>query len=251
MNVKLFSMEDITKDAVFTVLLNPQDIYLLPRELPEFAHTVEKLTEMINDGCHVRFAYEMIYPLDITLGFNNNYSSVCSLSDTLEKINEPIEQIFLIVPDEIDAQFIEELSKQLYLLQIPFEINKKSYQKFMVEPEKFSSKFNTIQNICQKYNFVDPELNSLIKTNFANTAKKLESLMQPIVPKLILVGDFQFDFNVTDCKVPLDRQNGFSPNIISKYTGFIFIIDGSNDELSQLINCSNLLFSNLERRIRN
>lgn len=249
MKVISFSKEDLARDDTrYRVQFNSEYVFLLPKDLEELTNAIEGLTNGITGECRVRFAYEIHYQdYAITLCQNTENFKVQSLSQTLAKINHdsnnlPTEKVLLIVPDEIDLQFVNELFKQMCLLQIPFDIQKESYRKFTTNSEQFKEDLNKLKTLCAEFNVSDKEINSLVKTDLADTAKSVESLLnqKKNVPTLIALEDFPFNFDLTDFGLPVKCVQKLSSEVLPKDAGCVFVINDENNDLGQLSNYKKL-----------
>lgn len=237
------SSSDLTSRRV---LRNQAHIFLLQKDVTNFVDEVKTLTSKIKkeQECCVRFAYEIPYPVDLNLCNETGSYEVHNLSETLEKIqsnekNLPTEKVLLIVPDDIEPKFVNELCQQLCLLQIPFEIQTKSYQEFVANPAQHLEELNKLQKLCEEYVSADKEINSLV-TELLNAAKNLESLMKQNknAPLLVGVGDFPFDFDSTFGSQK--KQNELPSNV-----GCVFVLTDENDDLRRLNEYNNL---NIEQK---
>ena len=222
-----------------TVLRKQAHIFLLQSDVTNFVDEVQTLTNKFKQECYVRFAYEISYPVNLNLCNETGSYEVCSLSGTLEKIqsneeNQPTEKVLLIVPDDIEPQFVNKLCQQLCLLQIPFEIQMKSYQKFVANSTQYLEELNNLQKLCEEYVSTDKEINSLV-TELLNVAKNLESLMkqEKNVSFPVGVGDFPFDFDSTFGSQK--HQSDFPVN-----ASCVFLLTDANDDLRRLDEYDNL-----------
>lgn len=235
------SSSDLTSTRV---LRNPAHIFLLKKDVTNFVDEVKTLTSKIKkeqEYC-VRFAYEICSPVDLNLCNETSSYEVRNLSEILEKIqsnekNLPTEKVLLIVPDDIEPKFVNELCQQLCLLQIPFEIQTKYYQEFVANPAQYLEELeelNKLQKLCEEYISVDKEINSLV-TELLNATKNLKSLMKQDknAPLLVGVGDFPFDFDSTFGSHK--KQSELPSN-----AGCVFVLTDDNDDLRRLNEYNNL-----------
>lgn len=229
------------------VRYNQANVFLLPNSSADFAGEVEHLTSKFNGkACRVRFAREIIYPCDLTFCNEKGSVEVHSLSETLEEVNAndednlPTEKAFLIVPDDLEPQFINEICRQLCLLQIPFEIQTAAYHKFMTNPAQYSTELKALQELCEANAFDDEEISSLV-TELATAAGRVESLINwdQSAPLPIVLGDFEsMDFG-------LPKQNDLPPEDVRQQVGCVFVLAGENDTLSHLDEFRNLDKANI------
>lgn len=221
------------------VRFNQAHIFLLQPEQTNFAEKVTNLTAGFNNReCRVRFAYEIFYPAALTFCNETISCEVQSLSETLEKVNAtdednlPTEKISLSVPDDVEPQFVNVLCRQLCLLQIPFEIQTESYQKFASNPAQCLEELIKLQELCKASGFADNEINSLV-TELATAAKGLEMLIKQneLAPVMIGLGDFE--------SMNFGLSNNLPNEEISRNFGCVFVLNDENDDLIRLDECAN------------
>lgn len=236
MNVKSFSAEDLQDQNIRDIIkFNPTYIFLLPKDIENFAEVIENLIQDVyaNQRNNIRFAYEINYPCPITL----DNIECHSLSETLGKIdNLPTQKISLIVPDEFDAQCLEELCRQMFLLQIPFEIQNESYKKFTANSEKFFEELTALKEICNgTKKFYDETINLIVKDELISAAENLEQLLKPTTPSLWIMSDENFLFEM-NLEFPVNHKENFSPENKSPNDGLVFLLNDSNPENVQQLN---------------
>ncbi len=232
MRVKLFSSDEA--DAALRVFVNNKNVYLLPHEInPSEIRSLTSEFEVENEECHVRFAREIEYPCKVTF---NDGREVHSLSETLSGIsaddeNNPSEIVSLIVPDDAEKKFIDELCRQFFLLQIPFEIQTQSFQKFSENRDQLLKELNVVEKI---FNASDVE-KIISQSNWAALKKNIASFKSYL------------EKNNVSPALASNVQNLSMKG--SSLEGYIFVLDKPKPDLSPLkkFKAENILFVATEK----